>query len=118
MVRRNHPTTINLNYDGNEVKDQQLGAMVFRIIQELVTNSIKHSNCRSITININVSSLIQITYYDDGNGFNIDNVKPGLGLSNIRSRVESLAGQLTFDSGPHGTKYSINLPFNKHETIG
>ncbi len=113
MVRRNHSTTINLNYDGDEVKDQQLGAMVFRIIQELVTNSIRHSQCTSITINVNVSSSIQITYHDNGKGFNVDHVKQGLGLSNIRSRIESMAGQLTFDSGPRGTNYSIKLPFSK-----
>jgi len=113
MVRRNHDTIINLNYDGDEVKDQQLGAMVFRIIQELVTNSIKHSQCTTITITITVSSFIQITYHDNGKGFNVDHVKPGLGLSNIRSRVESLAGQLTVASGSTGTDYIIKLPLFK-----
>ncbi len=115
MVRRNHPSSITLNYVGAEVKDQQLGAMVFRIIQELVTNSIKHSQCTLITINIDVSSFIRVTYHDNGKGFNADLVKPGLGLSNIRSRVESLAGQLMFDSGTYGTNYSIKLPFSKSE---
>jgi len=111
MVSRNHPVEISFDFQGNEIKDQQIGAMVFRIIQELVTNSIKHSQCKTISIDINVSaSIIQITYRDDGVGFDPDKVIPGLGLSNIRSRVESLEGDIKLNSDSTGTCYSINLP--------
>jgi signal transduction histidine kinase len=113
MVRSNHSTSIDFTYVGEEVKDQQLGAMVFRIIQELVTNSIKHAQCTSIIITIDVTAFIHITYQDNGKGFNAEIVKRGLGLSNIKSRVESLAGQLTFDSGSQGTHYIIKLPLSK-----
>jgi len=111
MVSKNHPVEINLDFEGNEIKDQQIGAMVYRVIQELVTNSIKHSQCKVISIDIKVSStLIQITYRDNGIGFDPDKVKPGLGLSNIRSRVESLEGDINLQSDATGTFYSINLP--------
>ena len=114
MVRRNHPIEINIDFNGDEVKDQQIGAMIFRIIQELVTNSIKHSQCNVISIQIDVSSLsLQINYHDNGIGFDPDKVKPGLGLNNIRSRVESLNGQISVDSGASGTKYFIKLPPSK-----
>jgi signal transduction histidine kinase/ligand-binding sensor domain-containing protein len=114
MVQRNHPIEINLNYVGEEVKDQQVGAMIFRIIQELVTNSIKHSQCKTISMDINVSSIsIEIYYQDNGIGFDPDNVNPGLGLSNIRSRVESLSGQIHVVSGIIGTNYTISLPLRK-----
>lgn len=111
MVSRNHPAIIKLDVQGKEIKDSQIGAMVYRIIQELITNSIKHSKCEKISIYIKVFiNAIQITYRDNGIGFNPENVKQGLGLSNIQSRVEALGGQLNFESGSTGTSYSINLP--------
>lgn len=111
MVSKNHPVSINLDFQGNEIKDEQIGAMVFRIIQELVTNSIKHSQCKTISLDVNVSSsFIQIIYRDDGVGFDPDKVIPGLGLSNIRSRVESLEGDIKLKSDTAGICYSINLP--------
>jgi len=116
MVIKNHPVSINLDYKGNEIKDQQSGAMVFRIIQELVTNSVKHSQCKTISIDINVySSYIQIKYRDDGIGFDPDKVIPGLGLSNIQSRVDSLEGDIKLNSDSTGTCYSINLPLHGEE---
>ena len=82
---------------------------------KLITNSIKHSQCETISIHINVSAgFIQINYSDNGIGFYPDNVKPGLGLSNIQSRVESLAGRINVESGRMGTSYSINLPLKSH----
>lgn len=114
MVQRNHPIEIKLNFNGEEVKDQQTGAMVFRIIQELVTNSIKHSQCTTITIDVDSSTtLLKINYRDDGIGFDSAAVIPGLGLSNIRSRVESLSGQLSVESNSAGTHYTISLPLRK-----
>jgi signal transduction histidine kinase/ligand-binding sensor domain-containing protein len=114
MVQKNHPIEINLDFRGEEVKDQQVGAMIFRIIQELVTNSIKHSQCAAIAIDINGSSTsLEINYRDNGIGFNPDNVNPGLGLSNIRSRVESLSGKINVESGATGTNYTISLPLRK-----
>lgn len=111
MVNRNHSTSINFDFQGGEVKDEQIGAVVYRIIQELITNSIKHSYCSTISIQIKASSsYIQIVYHDNGIGFDLNNAKPGLGLSNIRSRVESLEGILTVESDATGTLYSINLP--------
>jgi signal transduction histidine kinase len=60
------------------------------------------------------STQIQIRYHDNGVGFNPNKAKPGLGLSNIRSRVESLAGKIEVESGgANGTNYSINLPMSK-----
>jgi signal transduction histidine kinase/ligand-binding sensor domain-containing protein len=116
MVSRNHSLLINFDFQGDEVKDEQIGAVIFRIIQELITNSIKHSYCATISIQIKVSSsFIQIVYRDNGIGFDLSNAKPGLGLSNIRSRVESLEGVLDVESDATGTFYSINLPLKSRE---
>lgn len=114
MIKRKHPMEIHFAFEGEEVKDEQIGAIVFRIIQELVTNSIKHSQCENINIKISVySTFIQITFKDNGTGFDPDTIIPGLGLSNIRSRVESVLGQINFKSDKSGASYSINLPLRE-----
>lgn len=112
MITKNYPVSIKFDTLGEEIKDQQIGAMIFRIIQELITNSIKHSSCNQISIELNVSSVfIEIIYRDNGVGFDLNNIKPGLGLSNIQSRVDSLSGQIKVESDRTGTFYSISLPF-------
>lgn len=118
LIGKNHPAHIHLDFKGNEIKDEQVGAVVFRIIQELVTNSIKHSRCETISIKVNVtSSYIQIAYRDNGIGFDLNNIKPGLGLSNIRSRVESLEGNIQVESDAAGTRYSINFPLKQEGSL-
>lgn len=117
MICKNHPVAIKFEALGEEIKDQQIGSMVFRIIQELITNSIKHSHCDKISIDLNVSTQsIEIIYRDNGVGFNLYNIKPGLGLSNIQSRVDSLSGQIKVESNSTGTFYSISLPLDKTTT--
>lgn len=112
MLSKSHPVAIKFEALGEEIKDQQIGSMVFRIIQELITNSIKHSQCDKISIDLNVSSsFIEIIYRDNGVGFDLNNIKSGLGLSNIQSRVESLSGQIQVESDSSGTFYLISLPF-------
>lgn len=112
IITKNYPVSIKFDTLGEEIKDQQIGAMIFRIIQELITNSIKHAYCNQISIELNVSSeFIEIIYRDNGVGFDLNNIKPGLGLSNIQSRVDSLSGHIQVESDRTGTFYSISLPF-------
>lgn len=73
---------------------------VYRIIQELVTNTLKHANATEILIQINteVNELV-IQYEDDGIGFDKDNLKrTGMGLENIKSRVNYMHGNIIIDS--------------------
>lgn len=116
MISKNHTVAIKFEAVGEEIKDQQIGSMIFRIIQELITNSIKHSSCNKISIDLNVSSqLIEIIYRDNGEGFDLKNIKSGLGLSNIQSRVDSLSGQIQLESDSSGTFYLIRLPVRVKE---
>lgn len=112
LITKNHPVNINYSFQGDEITDQHDGSMIFRIIQELITNSVKHAGCKSISIRIEVSeTYIHIRYHDDGIGFDPNLVKPGLGLSNIQSRIESLAGQTSFESTSQGTTYQFKIPY-------
>lgn len=86
---------------------------IFRVIQELVNNSIKHSKAAHINVQIiKYKKNLLVSVEDNGRGFNIQtSSKKGLGLKNIESRVKSLNGFLNFDSkAGRGTSVTIEIP--------
>jgi signal transduction histidine kinase len=89
--------------------------MIFRIIQELLTNALKHAEATEILIQIvyHEKSTMTITVEDDGIGFDDSNVQPeNNGWNNIRSRVNYLQGIINFHSDPSsGTSVTISIPF-------
>lgn len=90
---------------------QRTKIMLYRIVQELVTNAIKHANASSVLVQLTQNdSQLQLTVEDNGVGFDQDatNHKPGLGLSTVKTRVEYLKGELDFVSEP-GTGTTVNM---------
>ena len=89
---------------------------VYRIIQELISNILKHSQAKEATIQLirnDEEKMVNLVVEDDGKGF--DPLKPslsgGIGLSNLKARVSKLNGQFHIDSGKGaGTSISINIP--------
>ena len=78
-------------------KEQEIN--IFRIVQELINNSIKHSNATKIRITLTeFDHLLSLFYFDDGIGFDIEKVKLGSGITNIKERVEIFDGTLEIDS--------------------
>ncbi|GLB48253.1 sensor histidine kinase [Neptunitalea lumnitzerae] len=77
---------------------------VFRIVQELLNNSLKHGKATEIAVSIatDVSSGLTLVYRDNGKGFDVDKamLKKGLGLQNIESRLEILKGNINYKSKP------------------
>lgn len=92
---------------------------IFRILQELLNNSVKHGKASNATIKFTGAENDILFYYsDNGIGFNYknSNLKKGLGLSNIESRVDFLGGNLQIKSN---LKEGIEVTFKitNHETI-
>jgi len=84
---------------------------VFRIVQELINNSIRHGKASEIIIKI-TSNPFTLIYTDNGVGFNKDEfeVKKGLGMKNIESRAEMLNGNGTFISSENnGIQFSLSI---------
>lgn len=84
---------------------------VYRVMQELVTNSLRHSKADTLTLSIqnNLEQVI-IQYSDNGAGMNADEMKSGLGIMNMRSRIEVVNGNIEFESSKgNGTKTTISL---------
>jgi signal transduction histidine kinase len=111
----NRVIKINLYTEGlNERLDSNIETVLYRVIQECVNNVIKHSGAGQLDISlIKDADGIAATVEDNGCGFDItDNEKmEGIGLKNMRSRVEFLKGTVDFDSSPgKGTLVAIHVP--------
>lgn len=84
----------------NERFDPDVEIVVYRVICELINNSLKHSGCNAINMSLilNEGSLA-LDYADDGQGFDPQSMMDcGMGLSNIASRINSLNGTLDITS--------------------
>lgn len=106
---------VELSSEGlNERLDSNTETVLYRVIQECVNNVIKHSGANHLDISlIKDSDGISATIEDNGKGFDSkDHSKyEGLGLKNIRTRVEYLKGSVEFDSKPgKGTLVAIHIP--------
>ncbi|QXP78023.1 MULTISPECIES: sensor histidine kinase [Winogradskyella] len=89
--------------------------LIFRIIQELVTNIIKHARATHAIIHLtNYENNLNIMVEDDGVGFDskqLSKTTKGMGISSIDRRVEHLEGQLTIESEiNNGTTIIIDIP--------
>jgi len=88
---------------------------VYRIIQELVSNALKHSSAQNVLVQLHrfeKEKLLAITVEDDGIGFDTKRLKQsgGIGWQNIHSRVEFLKGRLDIQSSPgKGTSVMIEI---------
>ncbi|WP_340201083.1 ATP-binding protein [Ascidiimonas sp. W6] len=87
---------------------------IFRMVQELITNVIKHAQATEVQLQLaRHDAYINILIEDNGVGFNPSNLpkKEGMGLSSIKRRVEVIGGNFHIDSQPgHGTTVSIDIP--------
>ena len=97
---------IYFNTEGGIDKlNKNMEIMIYRIIQECLQNVIKHAQADRVDISIiQTNNEIDITVEDNGIGFDMALLEPneGIGLKNIKSRVDFLNGQLDIDSRPGG----------------
>jgi two-component system sensor histidine kinase DegS len=93
--------------------------MLFRGIQELLYNAVRHSQATSVKAQLDIGdTVIKVTVDDDGKGFDIEKVdgKVGMGLKVIRDRVEMMGGVIETESVVgQGTRVTFELPV--HERI-
>ncbi|WP_017744365.1 sensor histidine kinase [Scytonema hofmannii] len=85
----------------------------YRIIQEALTNTAKHSNATHVKINIQVTvNLLSLEISDNGKGFNPHQNTTGFGLQGMRERTLALGGQFHIDSKPgEGCCITALLPY-------
>ncbi len=113
-----HSPKINFQHIGETPKINKKDEInIFRIIQELVTNSIKHAAASEIDVQLSCrEKQVQITVEDNGKGFDKNTVKnDGIGLGNIQSRIDYLKATMDLLSNDKGTSYTIEIDTNKND---
>lgn len=108
----------NCNLEDNDLSTEY-ELNIYRIIQELVNNAIKYSQCSTIEINIKKNEkVISIFVNDDGIGMDDTNINSGIGIHNIKTRVKSLQGKFILDSQKGGgVTAHIELPLKSESLI-
>ena len=82
-----------------EITDKNIQLNIYRIVQELVTNGIRHGNASEILINItHETPLLLLDYEDNGQGFDMKQIKRNFGMNNIETRVKNLNGSIIWKS--------------------
>jgi Amt family ammonium transporter len=90
---------------------------IYRIVQECLTNIIKHSGATEADINLLVlnSKLFLISIIDNGRGFDMQSVNSGFGLTTIRERSDILNAKVMIDSEEgQGTRVILEIPYGKN----
>ncbi len=85
---------------------------VYRIVQESLQNIIKHAEAKNIELNFStIDEQLEVQLKDDGKGFNIKKSKKGIGMKNMKSRIQKLNGTIDFVSEKgKGTSIHIKIP--------
>ncbi|MBI2201617.1 MAG: GAF domain-containing sensor histidine kinase [Armatimonadetes bacterium] len=100
----------------NERLPSYIETAVFRIVQEALTNVLKHASATHTTVEVaHRDSRVQMVIFDDGQGFDLSSVSThregGMGLLGMRERAELLGGTLTIHSEPGGgTRLEVAIP--------
>ena len=109
---------LDLSGDLADLGDE-LGINLYRIIQEALTNVVKHSGASEVAIALarepgqQGSSMLKVSIRDNGRGFNPLQVRSGLGLLGMRERVAAMNGEFFIASGRGGVQIDIVLPLTR-----
>ena len=89
-----------------------------RMLNEVTTNVIRHANAHFLNISIDLEdNQLHIQACDDGRGFDINSCVPGKGINNIRTRIDELHGQVTWQT-QKGCCIKIRFPVSILSTTG
>lgn len=105
--------TVQLEWLGDDLKlDDSIQLAVFRIAQELLNNSLKHAEASAILFTISTDDThLNLSYEENGKGFDIASAVRNVGLDNMQSRATMLQGTFEFKSEPNkGFRAMLEVP--------
>lgn len=108
-----HYPSVRIEFEVDDLgNNHDLNIMVFRIIQECVTNSLKHSKSKDLILRVKrIDSTFDILVKDSGIGFNPDEVRSNhFGMVILEDRVNMVNGTLNIHSDSSGTEIHIVIP--------
>lgn len=113
LIGKGHKLRIELlTYGAFKVTDAGWNYAVYRMVQELIHNVLKHARATEVLVQLTMhEDKLHLTVEDNGVGFAMEHPSAGIGLHSLRSRVEKMQGQLLVSSVPHvGTTVEIEIP--------
>lgn len=118
LKQNNDSLTIHWHIDPITAIEQGIEDQVFRVVQEAISNILRHANATKIQLTLMANKerlLLQIE--DDGLGFEVSKIKKSsYGLSTMKERVETIGGRLDIISIPDiGTRLEIRVPIKVKE---
>ncbi len=102
--------------DGDARLPPQIELVLYRVVQEALTNTAKHADARTVRVELcRRADEVVAAVADDGDGFDVQDVmrsrERGLGLFGMQERLALVGGQLVIDSAPgHGTRIRARVP--------
>ena len=110
-------TTINYSLNCDEAVDdldRTIVIQVFRVIQESMTNIVRHANASQVVINIEISTepaTLHLLVSDDGQGCDLECVASGFGLLGMEERIKLLGGSFKLQSQANkGLQINATIP--------
>jgi two-component system, NarL family, sensor histidine kinase UhpB len=96
----------------NGIIEPEIQTNLYRIVQEQLTNILKHADASQIKISIWLTKkLIKLNISDNGKGFDTSSLKDGIGLENMKRRAEMFSGKIKFISAPgKGCELLVEMP--------
>jgi len=114
LMSRVHHIEVEVSADGEPDLEGRAEHEVFRIVQEALTNAVRHAQASKVLVSIANDDRLEVMIEDDGVGFDPEariNRGRRLGLTSMRERASGLGGRLTIASSPgRGAKVSLEVP--------
>jgi PAS domain S-box-containing protein len=120
MIQKEGQYTVDFssNLEGKRFP-KQVELHLYRIICELINNTVKHSGARKSTVNLDFNrKTLKLFYTDNGKGYKVSEIqdKPaGMGIGNILQRVGLINGTIKFDRKKGKTEVRINIDISPSE---
>ena len=101
--------------NGTRLWNDDRALQMFRVVQELINNAVKHSSATIIAVELFwYDNNLLLKVMDDGTGIHETDEKKGVGLWNIRKRIDQLSGKISIGNPPthSGTEINIDVPLS------
>jgi signal transduction histidine kinase len=104
---------------GDQRLTEELETIVYRLVQEALTNVAKHAQANLVRVAVSESDgQLSITVQDDGAGFDAETRSHGFGLAGMQERVILAGGTLSIESNTRGTLVTAHLPARRRHSVG
>ncbi len=115
QLSKDHPTQFSFSQTGNAYNfNKETELHLYLVLTEIIHNILKHAKAKEALVQFFFKEdNFEIIIEDNGIGFSA-NDKPGMGIKNIKKRIQKLNGHINIDSSPGNTTIIINIPV-QHE---